>query len=172
MDLKERLEFLMSECNWGRADLKAASGETSSVVSQWLGHGSKIIKNITKLEAAVGIADKSGFNALWIARGIGEPRTPNSSWPFKRITPAVWHALDEGLKDRIEAMVEGALAIGATGSMPPTAPAWRGMALQIAAGVDAVTQGDQFRRFVNAVDAQFSAEGPSATDSPPPPGKP
>jgi len=169
MDLKARLEFVMAECRWSRADLVSASGETSSVVSQWLGHGSKPIKSIAKLEAAVGIANRSGFNPLWIARGIGEPRSKDTAWPFRRLSPTVWHALDDAMKDRIEAMVEGALSISSSSAqpMPASPPAWRGMALQIAAGIDAVTQGDQFRRFVHAVDAQFASAPDEARDDPP-----
>lgn len=163
MDLKQRLEHLMAECGWDRSDLIAASGQSQSVVSQWLGHGSKEIKSISKLEAAFGIAELSGFNPLWIARGIGEPKRTEparGNWPFSRISPETWASLDQGMRDRIEAMIEGAISCNIGGSsVPSTVPAWRGLALQIAAGVDAVTKDDQFTRFVQAVDAQFGDPG-------------
>jgi SOS-response transcriptional repressor LexA len=69
--LQERLQEVMSAKAWGYRDLLRVSGESSSVVSQWLGRGSKIIKSIGKMEAAERIEQNSGFSALWIARGIG-----------------------------------------------------------------------------------------------------
>ncbi len=45
------------------------------MVSQWLGHGSKTIHTIGKLEAAEALARAAGVHALWLAKGIG-PRIP------------------------------------------------------------------------------------------------
>lgn len=61
----------MRELSWEHADLVRISGQSSSVVSQWLGKGSKVIKTIGKHEAAQALAHASGYSALWIAKGIG-----------------------------------------------------------------------------------------------------
>jgi len=73
--LKQRLEEVMQAKNWEHADLMRVSGQSSSVVSQWLGKGSKDIKAIGKLEAAIYLERASGFSALWIAKGLG-PKHP------------------------------------------------------------------------------------------------
>lgn len=70
-DLTERLQELMKTMSWEHADLVRVSRQSSSVVSQWLGKGSKVIKTIGKLEAAIYIERASGFSALWIAKGMG-----------------------------------------------------------------------------------------------------
>jgi transcriptional regulator with XRE-family HTH domain len=72
--LIERLEAVMKEMGWERDDLVRISGQSSSVVSQWLGKGAKIIKTIGKMEAAEKLADASGYSALWIAKGMGEKK--------------------------------------------------------------------------------------------------
>lgn len=69
--LKERLEEVMQAKGWAYADLVRESGESRSVVSQWLGHGSKLIKSIGKMEAAERLEAASGYSALWIAKGGG-----------------------------------------------------------------------------------------------------
>lgn len=71
MDLKSRLEEVMAAKGWTHADLVRVSGQTSSVVSQWLGKGSKVIKSIAKVDAACRIQDESGYRAAWIAEGKG-----------------------------------------------------------------------------------------------------
>ena len=71
IDLKDRLEAVMAKMDWKYADLQRVSGQSSSVVSQWLGRGSKLIKTIGKMEAAEKIEQASGFAALWIAKGVG-----------------------------------------------------------------------------------------------------
>lgn len=55
---------------WEHADVMRVSGQSSSVVSQWLGKSSKIIKTIGKIEAAQRLSDASGYGATWIAKGI------------------------------------------------------------------------------------------------------
>jgi hypothetical protein len=72
--LKERLEEVMRSMGWEHADLVRVSQQSSSVVSQWLGKGSKEIKSIGKLDAAIYIERASGFSALWVAKGIGPMR--------------------------------------------------------------------------------------------------
>ena len=69
--LKDRLEEVMKAKSWVYADLVRESGESRSVVSQWLGRSSKIIKSIGKMQAAERLESASGFYALWIAKGIG-----------------------------------------------------------------------------------------------------
>ena len=69
--LKERLEEVMKACSWEHADVVRISRQSSSAVSQWLGKGSKEIKTIGKLEAAIYLERQSGYSALWIAKGIG-----------------------------------------------------------------------------------------------------
>ncbi|MDE1999728.1 MAG: hypothetical protein KGI52_12455 [Burkholderiales bacterium] len=70
--LTERLEEVMQAKGWEHADLVRVSGESSSVVSQWLGKGSKTIHSIGKMEAAERIEAESGYCALWIAKGKGQ----------------------------------------------------------------------------------------------------
>ena len=69
--LIQRLAELMQAKDWTHADLMRVSGQSSSVVSQWLGKGSKVIKTIGKMEAAQRLEAESGYAALWIAKGIG-----------------------------------------------------------------------------------------------------
>lgn len=69
--LKERLEEVMGSMNWRNKDVERISGQSSSVVSQWLGGGSKIIKTIGKMEAADKLGAASGYSPLWIATGVG-----------------------------------------------------------------------------------------------------
>lgn len=69
--LTERLREVMDACAWEHADVMRISGETSSVVSQWLGKGSKEIKSIGKISAALNLAAASGYAPLWIAKGQG-----------------------------------------------------------------------------------------------------
>lgn len=73
--LESRLREVMEAKGWTRADLVRVSKQSSSVVSQWLGHGTKQILTIGKMEAAERLEAESGFAALWIAKGIGPKRT-------------------------------------------------------------------------------------------------
>lgn len=72
--LKQRLEQIMEERGWDHAALVRVSGQSSSVVSQWLGKGSKPINSIGKMEAAERIEAESGYCSLWIAKGKGPER--------------------------------------------------------------------------------------------------
>ena len=79
--LSERLTEVMTACRWTHADLVRITRQSSSVVSQWLGNGSKEIKSIGRLEAALAIERESGFSALWVATGGGpKMRDPLSVW--------------------------------------------------------------------------------------------
>lgn len=73
--LKERLERIMREMGWDHGDLVRESGASSSAVSQWLGHSSKIIKSIGQVEAAERLSWRTGYSALWIAKGIGPEKS-------------------------------------------------------------------------------------------------
>lgn len=77
--LVERLHEVMEAMHWSHADLVEVSKQSSSVVSQWLGNGSKVIKTIGKLEAAIYIERASGFSALWVAKGLGSKRVGASA---------------------------------------------------------------------------------------------
>jgi transcriptional regulator with XRE-family HTH domain len=69
--LTDRLEELMRVQKWTRADVLRISGVSSSVLSQWMGKGSKVIKTIGDMKAATKLSEASGYNALWIAKGEG-----------------------------------------------------------------------------------------------------
>lgn len=69
----------MTEMGWEHADLVRVSGQSSSVVSQWLGRGSKEIHSIRKPEAAQLIAEASGYEPVWIAIGKPPERKPTLS---------------------------------------------------------------------------------------------
>jgi hypothetical protein len=91
--LKDRLAEVMTAMSWDRSDLVRVSKQSSSVVSQWLGHGSKEIRTIAKLEAVLAIERESGFSALWVAKGKGPKRAPV---PINRLVaqepPAAFYA--------------------------------------------------------------------------------
>lgn len=76
--LIERLTELMEAMNWDQPALMRESKQSSSVVSQWMGKGSKQIKTIGKMEAAIYLERASGFSALWIAKGMGPKRVPST----------------------------------------------------------------------------------------------
>jgi transcriptional regulator with XRE-family HTH domain len=69
--LKDRLREVMEAMAWTHRELMRVSGQSSSVVSQWLGSSTKEIKTIGKLEAAQAIERASGYSALWVAKGMG-----------------------------------------------------------------------------------------------------
>jgi len=71
LTLSERLAEVMQAMGWKHADVLAISKESSSVVSQWLGKGSKPIKTMGSVVAAVRLARASGYAAEWIALGEG-----------------------------------------------------------------------------------------------------
>lgn len=77
--LQDRLAEVMAATGWAHADLMRVTGQSSSVVSQWLGKGSKIIQSIGKMEAAEAIERAAGFSALWVAKGIGPKTRPSPS---------------------------------------------------------------------------------------------
>ena len=82
--LIDRLEEVMAAKDWSYADLVRHSGESRSVVSQWLGRSSKVIHSIGKMQAAERLEEASGYAALWIAKGVGDKMAP-----LRSVTPKV-----------------------------------------------------------------------------------
>ena len=82
--LKDRLEEVMAAMSWRNKDVERISGQSSSVVSQWLGGGSKLIKSIGKMEAAEKLGAASGYSPLWIATGVGATGDSMTYDQFKR----------------------------------------------------------------------------------------
>jgi hypothetical protein len=76
--LQERLTEVMAAMNWGHADVMRVSRQSSSVVSQWLGKGSKVIKSIGKIDAAIALGQASGYSPTWIAKGHLPKRMPSA----------------------------------------------------------------------------------------------
>lgn len=76
----------MRAMKWQQSDLMTASQQSSSVVSQWLGKGSKEIKSIGKMEAAIYLERATGFSALWVAKGMGP----------KKVAPALAKPISTG----------------------------------------------------------------------------
>ena len=99
--LIERLEEVMRAMRWSRADLQRVSGQSSSVVSQWLGKGSKEITSIGSLEAAIAIERASGFSSLWVAKGLGSKWAPMPALPPHTAEPKARYLTDD---DTLQAM--------------------------------------------------------------------
>lgn len=135
MDLPARLQRVMTETGWSRADLVRESGESSSVVSQWLGAGSKIIKSIGDIETALRLERASGFSAVWIAKGVGPEKARTTDLALSAAVDLVASAIAASpdknkLRVALLAMVEDdsthykqrlleLLAAGAAGQCPP-----------------------------------------------------
>lgn len=79
--LLKRLTEIMAAMGWQHADLVRISGASHSVVSQWLGNGSKPIHSIGKMQAAENIERASGYAALWVAKGLGPKLVSQSQSP-------------------------------------------------------------------------------------------
>ncbi|SDV49231.1 LexA family transcriptional regulator [Chitinasiproducens palmae] len=75
MNLSERIQHILDETQADQVQLAEAAGVTKGTVSQWL---TGQIKSI-KLEYAVGIQDRYGYNAVWLVMGKGNPRAPGSN---------------------------------------------------------------------------------------------
>lgn len=94
--LEDRLNEVMQACGWARADLQRISGESSSVISQWMGRGSKTIRSIGSLEAALNLSAASGYSALWLAKGKG-PRHLPTRGPHVAEAGVAWVTTDDAL---------------------------------------------------------------------------
>lgn len=95
--LIERLQEIMQACEWQHADLVRISGQSSSVVSQWLGKGSKEIKTIGRLSAVLNISQASGFAPLCIAEGKGPKRLPQIQAITAGERPALYMSTEQKL---------------------------------------------------------------------------
>jgi hypothetical protein len=103
---------------WAHADLVRITGQSSSVISQWLGRGSKEIKSIGSIPAVLRLSEASGYSAEWLAVGTGPKIAPRPPPPPTRNfqgdhepTPSEWQFLqdlrvleDEDRKARLEAI--------------------------------------------------------------------
>lgn len=99
--LQDRLEEVMRAMNWQHADVVRVSRQSSSVVSQWLGKGSKVIHTIGKLEAALYIERASGFSALWVAKGM-LPKYAKTPAPVVTAVPPAEPATPYGDDDTLD----------------------------------------------------------------------
>lgn len=74
MRLKDRILEIVN-AGYSKAEIARAAGKTPSAVTQWLTGETKEIK----ADAAAGIQEKTGFNAVWIATGKGPRRLPEKN---------------------------------------------------------------------------------------------
>jgi transcriptional regulator with XRE-family HTH domain len=102
MTLSERLAELMAAKGWSRRDLQLAAGVSSSVVSQWLGKGTKEIKSIGNTAAAEKLAQSTGYALLWIAKGQGPKKPPRAAAPPPQHTAREPAPPGYGFADRLE----------------------------------------------------------------------
>jgi hypothetical protein len=90
--LKERIEHLLRERRWSKAEIARQSGVTRAAVTDWLNGETEVLT----VRVAQCLSSKSGYNANWLATGEGRmlvgafPKAlpPVRAWPFKRINPA------------------------------------------------------------------------------------
>lgn len=93
--LKERMEEFASETGWDVGRIAHTAGVSSSAVSQWFGKGSKLIRTIGNIEAAMNLERATGFSALWLAKGQGPKKKPAAN-------------------DAIQVLPEGAIPVDTT----------------------------------------------------------
>lgn len=75
MPLYERMQLIRSETAVSVAAIASAAGVSKALVEHWLsGHVQKI-----RLEHAIGIQDRYGYNAIWIVLGRGPRELSTSS---------------------------------------------------------------------------------------------
>lgn len=73
MELKDRILKAMEAAGLSRGELAERTGFTAGSVTHWLGGGTRKIK----AETAERIAKVTGFNARWLALGLGPERGPS-----------------------------------------------------------------------------------------------
>ncbi len=100
----------MQETGWDAPKVAAVAKVSASAVYQWLGAGSKEIKSIGKIDAAIYLERSSGFSALWLAKGEGPKRAERTSgsdvtWPFPDLDFARFEALTANQKIEVQAAV-------------------------------------------------------------------
>ncbi len=80
--LEDRIRAVLSETQAEQVELADAAGVTKGTVSQWLDGKIKSIK----LEYAVGIQKRYGYNAVWLVMGEGEKKLGAAG--FNNVAPA------------------------------------------------------------------------------------
>lgn len=104
---------------WGRGDLVRVAGVSSSVVTQWLGKGSKPIHRIGQVRAAVRLERATGYSAIWLADGDPPKRAPGAPLPLVGVArePAPAWALTASAADQ-----DAARTVAAMGRLLAAAP--------------------------------------------------
>lgn len=80
--LEDRIRAVLSETQAEQVELADAAGVTKGTVSQWLDGKIKSIK----LEYAVGIQKRYGYNPVWLVMGEGEKKIAGAG--FSNVGPA------------------------------------------------------------------------------------
>ncbi|WP_420211049.1 LexA family protein [Burkholderia aenigmatica] len=80
--LEDRIRAVLSETKAGQVELADAAGVTKGTVSQWLDGKIKSIK----LEYAVGIQKRWGYNPVWLVMGEGDKKIRTAG--FTNVAPA------------------------------------------------------------------------------------
>lgn len=137
--LSDRLEEVMAALQWDHGTLMRVTEQSSSVVSQWLGKGSKEIKTIGSIKAAVAIERASGYSAVWVATGEGPKKVPQAHHlaesPASYFTPAVVLDQMQGLLLRVPREKRAAVADTLAGwAREGGADHWRAMLLTLLNG--------------------------------------
>jgi hypothetical protein len=95
----------MATNGWQHADLVRISGESSSVVSQWLGKTDKPTKSIGRVRTALRLGEASGYCAEWIADGTGPKKPPpRLVRPQLASEPAAAYTFSDCLQDLAAAL--------------------------------------------------------------------
>jgi phage repressor protein C with HTH and peptisase S24 domain len=91
MNLSERIQAILDDTKAEQVELAAAAGVSKGTVNQWL---SGDIKSI-KLEYAVGIQERYGYNAVWIVMDKEPKKVPgiHHEDPFEPIPIKNWKAI-------------------------------------------------------------------------------
>lgn len=65
------MEEFVETTKLSTSEIAELAGVSPSAVSQWLGKGTKTIHSIGQIEAAIKLERKTGYSALWLAKGKG-----------------------------------------------------------------------------------------------------
>lgn len=71
MALQDRIEEFLRDTKLTVTEAASIAGVSPSAVSQWLGKGAKTIHAIGNIEAAINLERRTGYSALWLAKGKG-----------------------------------------------------------------------------------------------------
>lgn len=100
------MEVFQRETHMTIGEIAAEAKVTSSAVSQWFGKGSKLVKSIRDIRAAIYLERKTGFSALWLAQGEGPQKVPTPDSAIAAPVLARPWPLDAKLYDRLMALGE------------------------------------------------------------------